>query len=162
MKKKVIILFGEMGAGKNYHGERLAYSEGLTFLDGDNCVSGRMLAKVVKFKPIPRDILLDYIDNHLTPQIIEHAYKSRNGIVVAQALYLDNDRHVIMQTLEAHGFDVEFYWVKTPRIRNIKQLYSRKNGTRWVLYYLQNTAFFQKPTHPHKLIVDNVITGTIH
>lgn len=162
MKKKVMILFGEMGAGKNYHGERLAKAEGLTFFDGDTCLSGRMVERVRKFKSIPRNILLDYIDNFLTPEIIERTHTSENGVVVAQALYLDNDRQAVALTLENQGFEVEFYWVKTPRRRNIKQLYSRSNGARWVMYYLQNTIFFQKPTHPHRIIVDNIITGPIH
>jgi gluconate kinase len=162
MKKKVVILFGEMGAGKNYYGERIAEKEGLPFYDGDSCIPARMLEYTSAFKPIPRLVLVDYIDNYLLPEIIERTNDSDDGIVVAQALYLDNDRQVILATLEEQAFDVEYYWVKTPRKQNIKQLYSRKNGMRWAMYYLMNTAFFEKPTHTYRIVAENIMTDTIH
>lgn len=146
--KDIIILFGEMGAGKNYHGERLAKEKGYTFYDGDNAVTPEMMELIKKFKPISRDIIQHFV-THLISVLIEEADKSTNGIVVSQALYFDEDRRYMEYVLRSAGFNVSFFWVKTPFIRNLKQIYSRPNGFRWALYWLLSKPWFQEPLHEY-------------
>lgn len=148
MMKKIKILFGEMGGGKNFWGENFSRSTGLPFFDGDTVVTSEMVERVSKFKPLTRDMIHNYI-RVLVNEIADRAEASSEGLIVAQALYNDSDRIFIREFLKALGFEVELYWVKASIWNNLKQIYSRKNGLRWVLYWLMNKPFFQKPTHTH-------------
>lgn len=145
--KEIIILFGEMGGGKNYHGERLSFIFNLPFFDGDDVVTPEMIERVSNFKGLTREMIINYV-NVLANTIADKANES-NGLVVAQALYFDEDRLFLKKFLECLGFTVRFFWVRTTFWRNLKQIYSRKNGLRWVIYWLMNKPFFQKPTHEY-------------
>lgn len=144
--KTVYILFGEMGGGKNYHGERLSQISGIEFLDGDTVIPPDMMTKVSNFDPISPEMIEDYIANHLAPAIL-----SKHNVIVAQALYMDKHRWFLKNFLETHGYQVAFGWVKPKFFNNLKQIYSRPKGFRWVLYWLMNKPFFQKPTHDHQI-----------
>lgn len=148
--KKIIILFGEMGAGKNYWGEKLAKEFGYSFFDGDTVVTPEMLERVSKFKSLTRDMITKYV-NHLANEIADRAAES-TGLIVAQALYSDQDRQFLKTFLQCLDYDVSFKWIRAPFWRNFKQIYSRPNGFRWVLYWLMNKPFFQKPTHNFDLV----------
>ncbi len=154
--KEIKILFGEMGAGKNYWGEFLTKrinedrNVNYVFLDGDTVATPEMLARVGKFKPLTREMIEDFI-NVLLMAIMDRA-KPADGLVVAQALYFDEDRDFLEMLLSSLGYKVEFYWVKPPFWRNLVQLFSRKNGIRWIIYWLMNKPFFQKPTHKHQIM----------
>jgi gluconate kinase len=149
-KTNIFILFGEMGSGKNFWGERFAKDKGYLFFDGDTVVSPEMKERVSKFKPLTRRMVIDYID-HLTMEIVAKA-RASTGLVVAQALYFDKDRRFLKYVLSTLGFNVIFYWVRPTFWNNLKQIYSRPNGLRWVLYWLINKPFFQKPTHEYNEI----------
>lgn len=149
--KSICILFGEMGAGKNYWGQKWANWTGLDFVDGDDFAPPEMIEKVINFRPLTRDIVSKYLDI-LAEEIPNKADASKNGIVVAQALYRDADRQDLKLYLESLGYNVEFYWIKTPLIQNMLQLLKRPNGMKWVGYWLLNKPFFQKPTHAYKAI----------
>lgn len=147
---EIIILFGEMGAGKNYHGERIAKALNCEFYDGDRSVPPDMAERVAQFKPLDRAMIERFI-SQLTDTIIEKADKAPK-LVVAQALYFDQDRWDIQKDLNTLGHRVRFKWIKPPFLQNLKQVSSRPNGKRWALYWLMNKFFFQKPTHPHELV----------
>lgn len=146
--KKVIIMFGEMGAGKNYHGTQLAKLTGYEFFDGDTVATPEMIARVAKFRPLTRDIVERYVEvlSNAIADKMEHC----ENLIVAQALYLDEDRKSLALFLTCLGYEVEFEWVRTTFWRNARQLLSRPNGWRWVLYWLINKPFFQKPTHEYE------------
>lgn len=148
--KNIIILFGEMGGGKNYWGERLAKEHGYVFFDGDTVATPEMVSRVSKFKPLNKDIIKDYV-NVLIGSITARA-QNATGLVVAQALYSNKDRDFIRWFLNALGFNVKFIWVKSPFVKNMKQIYSRPKGLRWVLYWLMNKPFFEIPKHDHEVI----------
>lgn len=148
--KEIIILFGEMGAGKNYWGERFAQDLDYTFFDGDDVVTPEMLAQVVKFKPLTREMIIKYV-NHLANEIANRAEQAP-GLVVAQALYFDEDRKFLELFLRSLGYNVRFKWIRPPFVRHLKQLYSRPNGWRWILYWLSFTFWFQKPTHEFDMV----------
>lgn len=150
MKPKITILFGEMGGGKNYWGKLIAKQDNATFFDGDTVATPVMKERVSKFKPLNREIIKDYI-NILFAEIEVRADDYGN-LVVAQALYNDEDRKFLAEMLTGMGYNVQFYWIKTPFWRNLRQIWSRPNGFRWVLYWLMNKPFFEKPTHKYRFI----------
>jgi gluconate kinase len=147
--KKILILFGEMGAGKNYWGEKLANNLGYDFFDGDTVVTVEMQNKVSQFKPIARGIIVDYLFA-LSGAIIDKAVSCKEGLVVSQALYNDQDRILLKEALEFNPDNkVVFYWVQPTFTSNLKHIFSREKGFRWVLYWLMNKPWFQKPTHDY-------------
>lgn len=148
MSKGIFILFGEMGVGKNYWGESLAKGYNYTFFDGDSVVPPEMIEKVVNFKPLTREMILNYVEV-LIKEIDKRAKNEPNGLVVSQALYFDSDRINVIESLRKMGYKVKPYWVKARFWDNLKQIFSRPKGFRWVLYWLLNKPYFQKPTHWH-------------
>lgn len=146
----IIILIGEMGAGKNYYGERLSRDLDIPFLDGDTVCTPAMVERVSKFKPLSPELIDDYIENHLSKAILERAEEGH--LIVGQALYRNNNRLRLMRILEEHGHPVRFVYIDTPFFQNLKQCLSRPKGIRWALYWLLNKPFFQKPTHSYEVI----------
>ena len=126
-----------MDSGKSYCSERYAIGHDLCFLEGDDYVTLAMLERVRKFKPIP----MDYV-RVLAAAIVTHA---RLCDFPGQALYLDEDRYWLATHLHLHGFTTRFHWVSCGWFRNVRRLLTRQHGFRWVLYWLINKPFFQKP-----------------
>jgi gluconate kinase len=147
--KYVYILFGEMGCGKTYCGSKYAERHGFKFFDGDTVVTAAMLNKVVNFKPIPLDVLEEYMD--VLFNAIADQMKDCDYLVVSQALYRNSDREELQKFLESLGYTVRMWWVRVPLWRNIQNLLTRENGWKWVLYWLINKPFFQKPKHEHQV-----------
>ena len=143
--KNVFILFGEMGSGKNFWGERLAKLNNYVFYDGDLAAPPEMIEKVINFQPLTREIIASFTQA-LTKKVLEQA-DQHPGLVVAQALYFDQDRIQLRHVLEKHGYHVRFYWVHTGFWRNLKQIFSRPRGWKWVIYWLLNKPYFEVPTH---------------
>lgn len=152
--KKITILFGEMGAGKSYLGRKLAMLRGVPFVEGDAYMTKEMSEAVKKFKPLSKDMLGTYVKISLADAIKRETDKSRRGIVVSQALYTNELRRSLRAILEVWGFDVELLHVRVPFFQNIKQLWSRENGFRWVMYFLASHFFFEKPNHTHVAVKD--------
>src|ERR1700722_9035692 len=115
--KNVIILFGEMGGGKNFWGERLAKDLGYTFFDGDTVVTQEILERVQKFKPLNRQMVERYI-SHLCDEIADRMERP-SGLVVAQALYFDEDRKALELFLRSLGYNVRFKWIRPTFWRNL-------------------------------------------
>lgn len=143
--KTVTILFGEMGCGKTYCGSRYAEKHGLKFFDGDTVVTARMMNKILHFKPITPAMLQEYME--ILAQAIADRMVDCDHLMVAQALYLDENRKFLQTFLQSLGFEVKFWWVKVSFWRNIKNLLTRERGWKWVFYWLFNKSFFQKPSH---------------
>jgi len=114
--KNVIILFGEMGGGKNFWGERMAQDLGYAFFDGDTVVTQEILERVQKFKALNREMVERYID-HLCEEIANRI-EAAPGLVVAQALYFDEDRKALGLFLRSLGYNVRFKWVRPTFWRN--------------------------------------------
>jgi shikimate kinase len=150
--KTVYILFGEMGCGKTYRGSRFAEGRGVRFFDGDSVITPKMLEKVSQFKAIPRQILEEYID--VLSESIAKELETCDELVVSQALYMDSDRKNLKVFLECLGYEVRMWWVRVPLWRNVQNLLTRQNGWRWILYWLLNKPFFQKPTHDHDILLN--------
>lgn len=141
-QKTVILLYGEMGAGKNYQGSRLADALGFSFLDGDDALPSELVERVRSFKPLTPKQLDAFIQGNLFEAITQSSHPT--GIVVAQALYLRSHRSALIERLRQHGFNVESRRIRVPFWQNVRQLWSRPNGAKWVAYWLLNKPFFQK------------------
>lgn len=138
--KTVLILYGEMGCGKTHRGKIYARGMGCDFLEGDDFIPWEMKARVAGFKPLSKEMLDNYVHNYLAPAIIN---QNSDDIVVAQALYLREHRAFLQAYLELHDYKVILERVPCPFWRNVKQLWARPNGFKWVLYWLMNKPFFQ-------------------
>jgi len=149
--KKIIIVFGEMGCGKTYWSKKYAKNNDFEFWDGDSVITPAMLDKVTNFQPIPQHILDEYMDTLFNGIANRAEDCKKETLLVAQALYRDEDRKELKAFLEAQGFEVIFWWLKNNWWRNIRNLLTRENGWKWVYYWLINKPFFQKPTHSHQI-----------
>jgi len=148
--KTVYILFGEMGCGKTYCGSRYAKEYGFKFFDGDSVIPPRMLERVSKFQSISRDMLDEYMD--VLSESIDEQMADCNDLIVSQALYMDEDRRDLKVFLECLGYKVRMWWVQVPFVQNMQNLWTRPSGWKWVLYWLFNKPFFQKPTHEYEVL----------
>lgn len=142
----VTIFYGEMGSGKSYTAAKYANDFGLDFYEGDDAVTPEMQRYVLN-RPIPKRVIEDFLYNHFVPAVAARAVEGGN-LVVAQALYRREHRDQVHKRLAAMGHLVEFRLVKVPVWRNLKQLFGRKLGTFWVLYWLLNHPFFQEGDGP--------------
>lgn len=147
----IYILFGEMGSGKNYVGEKLAKKLNCPFLDGDTLIQEEMMIKVLGFNVFKKDCIEGYVKDYLIPEILNLAIDN-DDVVVSQALYARSFRQSIVDAvnkdhlLQLLGKDkVKLIWVKTPLLLNLRQLLSRQRGIGWLLYFFITTLFFQRP-----------------
>lgn len=139
----IYILFGEMGIGKNYVGEKLAEYLGCEFFDGDDVVPKHMAEKVANFKPLSLSDLDDYIQNYLIGAIQMKAADGKD-LVVAQALYRREHREALLEAFRM--LEVLMVYLPAPSFRtHMRRLLKREDGWKWVLWSLFNKPFFQKP-----------------
>lgn len=120
----------------------------MTFVEGDALLHPDMRARVEKFLPPTREQLA-YLVDALQLQIAFIASAATNqGVVVSQALYRNEHRLPIIDYWKASGYDVECFWVRPGFWQNAKQLWNRRRGLRWTLYWLVSKPWFEKPDHP--------------
>lgn len=149
MAKEIYLFFGEMGGGKTYHAKKFAdENPDLLFIEGDNYVSTEMSARVQNFK-LPTKAQIDNLVKVIAWVPVTDLTKNFKGVIICQALYLDEHRTWLIRQWENMGYEVTAVWVKVPFWRNMKQLLTRSRGWRWVTYWLMNKPFFQKPSHDY-------------
>lgn len=146
------IFFGEMGGGKTFLGQRFAEQHGLEYLDGDRFMPPKMKEKVERFSSLNKKLVFELVWR-LSHETMEQASKTENGLVVSYAFYRAWHRHWFNNYLVSGDFVPHWYWVRPPLIRHAKQLLGRERGKRWLLYWLRNKPFFQKPSHWHTKIL---------
>jgi gluconate kinase len=143
--KDVIILVGEMGSGKTYWGKEMSRVMQADFFDGDDVIPPGMKDIVSKFRPLTKAMVDDYVASYLAPAILlERNKSSKEYLIVSQALYLKEHRDSLETYLEQNGIKVAYWYIWVPFWQNIRQLWSRPNGLRWILYWLMNKPYFQK------------------
>lgn len=147
MAKVIVVLFGEMGSGKSYMGKKIAQANGLDFIEGDDFIPFDMKERTDRFLPPTKQDLRGFVDTMKLSAKLK-AIDSKNGIVLSQALYVNEHREELMEYWKKFGYDVDMLWVKVGFWRNLKQLWSRPKGLRWIIYWLISKPFFQKPKHP--------------
>jgi gluconokinase len=148
----IYILFGEMGIGKNYVGEKLAARLGCKFFDGDLVVPAPMAEKVTNFKPLTPEDIDDFVYNHLISGI-EKELSRETDLVVAQALYLKTHRDAIRKHFGKEN--IKFVYLPVPSVfTHMSRLWSRENGSKWMLFGLFNKFFFEKPSKDVAVIIN--------
>jgi hypothetical protein len=147
-----------MGGGKSYHAQKSFVNgmEGPTpqFLEGDSVLPPKMMELISNFKPLTKEMVTSFVKDNLYTEIVKRldtGYEY-DSIVVSQALYSNQNRIDLIDMLSSANIEVIMVWVKPPFWRNLKQIWSRPNGLKWVLYWLMNKPFFEKPTHHHVVI----------
>ena len=144
----VYFLFGEMGCGKTHQGVRFADAIMGHFYDGDEALPLPLRKKMLRGQPLTRKEVETFVREHLSAAVLKQAAAhSRTPIVVAQALYCDADRVWLRRYLNQYGLDVIFSHVRVGWWQNMKQLWSRKNGSGWILSWLISKPFFEEPSH---------------
>lgn len=145
----VYLLFGQMGAGKTFLGKRHAERIGGTFYDGDDALPPNLKAKVAACRPLTRKEVKDFVQHSLLEEILSRAYglPSDGALVVSQALYCNADRLWLAEQLKARGLDVVFAHIQAPLIRNLKQLWGRSHGLKWIALHLLSRPWFEPPSH---------------
>ena len=152
--KEIVLLFGEMGGGKTYLGQKLAKAAGYKFVEGDMFVHLEMRQKVDNFRPIPTSDIRRLVDT-LKYEIPYVMAASESGIVLTQALYNDAHRKELIEYWVSCGYSVSPFLVRPNFFRHVRQLWGRQKGLRWVLYWLLSKPFFQMPTHHCALMFNN-------
>lgn len=154
---KIIIVYGEMGMGKNFVGDLIAQYLKLPFIDGDFILLSAMLEKVRRFKPLTAAEIDNYVKTIVVPFLVGNS--KLGGMVFAQALYRAEHRQYIEEALEEAGIEVVFVLVPTHSIfTHLSRLLSRPRGIMWAIFGLLNKPFFQKDgtTNYIELLNDSV------
>jgi gluconate kinase len=152
----IYLLFGEMGVGKNYVGERMARQLGAIFYDGDDAIPEWMWRKIRRFVP-PSLVDLDrYIAEHLIPMIHNLVVNnSAYDLVVAQALYRRRHRRMIIDFMEQQKCAIIPVWLVSPSfLVHAGRLLGRERGLRWLTYCLMCKPLFQAPDESALRIVN--------
>lgn len=153
MKKKIVLFVGEMGVGKTHRAKNYAASRDLRFIEGDWMMGEKMGAAVGKFGRVTREMREDLVER-MKLQVLRAADEHERGVVVAQALYKEEDRRALVDYWTKYGFLVVLIWVRAPFWQNLGQLWSRDRGLGWVYYWLASKLSFQKPTMA--IVCDNI------
>ncbi len=143
----ITILFGEMGAGKNYLGANLAAQLGMPFIDGDTWLAPHIIKRLNAGGFITSDEIDHYYWTGLLPNMRAAHRSYPKGFVFAQALYNDTYRRDLNKK-----FPINWVWVKPTWGRHFKNLWSRPRGWRWLLHGLLTKPFFDTPTVPHVIL----------
>lgn len=149
MSKSVVIVFGEMGAGKSYVGKRLADDLGFEFVEGDDLLPGYVKETVERFGAMT-DTAIDDICSNIYEHVAMRLRFPIKGVVVSQALYKEKHRKELVDAFKKCGYSVAVTWVRAGFWTNLKRLWSRPKGLRWVLYWLASKPFFEKPKMSHE------------
>ena len=143
--KMLIIIFGEMGMGKNFVGECLAREMSIHFLDGDTAIPAgtRLLHKAD-------------VDRFVTYQLIpaiESSLKLHNDLIVAQALYFEEHRKQIENYFK-YFTSVKFIHVRATEKLQRERLLTREEGKEfWLPYRDRSHRHFS--TQGEYEIIDN-------
>jgi len=144
----IYVLFGEMGIGKNYVGERLARHLGCRFFDGDLALPPDLKEKVARIRPLSKSEIDRFVTRHLIPfmhGIAVVVEGEGSDAVVAQALYMRKHRQQVVDALGGPE-NVKLIHLPSPSfLMHMGRLLGRRRGIRWMLLGLLSKPFFQKP-----------------
>ncbi len=141
----IYILFGEMGVGKNYIGEKIAAHMGCPFFDGDDAFPAHLKKKIDRCQSLTVEEVEGFVRENLIPEINDRSGFPPDNLVVAQALYRADHRAMI----DAYfGPEVMWVHVKPPGFfTHMRRLFSRVKGLRWMFLALMSKGAFQKPAY---------------
>lgn len=139
-QNKIYFLFGEVGAGKSYCGEKLAESLNCSYFDGDEIFNLPQLQylqeKIVK-KQNFNLVDLNQITIAMISEIKKRCYNPSGYLVVSQAMYRKLNRNYI----KSQFAELYFVEIKASSWQHFCQLWNR--GISWIWYGLKNHWYFQ-------------------
>ena len=144
------LLFGEMGVGKNYVGERLAKHLGCEFYDGDFSMPEDMKDRVKRFSFLPAKMIDRFVVYLM--QDIYYLLRDHEDVVVSQALYKEEHRQTIWNQFPSARL---IHVVPPSTYVHLSRILARPRGYRWALYCLMSKPFFQKPRCEADVIVND-------
>ena len=143
----LLYLFGLPAAGKNYVGRVLAEAFGYTFYDGDLDLTPEMRDAVREERPFTdtmRDRYYAVLVERIADLRAEHP-----ALAFCQATFKERHRRLIAAAFP----DVVFVLVAADEATRLARLAGGNNPVT-VAYARQIAAFFEPPTHPHHVIVN--------
>ncbi|MGI6084241.1 MAG: shikimate kinase [Acetivibrionales bacterium] len=138
MGKRLIVLFGKTGAGKNYVSEIFAKELGFYFYDADRDLTAEMKEAVAEGRVFTVEMRDRYLE-----KIIERTkelFASHTQIVLAQGLFKNKQRR---ELLKAFPF-AEFVWVDAAD-GLIEQRIVERNSSVTLEYALKINQMFEEP-----------------
>lgn len=143
----LIYLFGLPAAGKNYVGEVLAEAFGFTFYDGDLDLTPEMRAAVREERPFT-DAMRDRFYAALVARMAD-LRRQHPALAFCQATFKERHRRLIADAFP----DVVFVLVVADEATRLARLADGNNPVT-VEYARRIAAFFERPAHPHYVIVN--------
>lgn len=151
----VHIVFGEMGSGKSFQGQRLATQLGVPYFEGDEFLSEELKARVSRANPLTVGDVNKFVKEGLIPGILHLTHANRD-FVISQALYARVHREQVARALESVGLAAHFHWVRpVSLLLQIRALSKRNPGFKWVLVMLISKPWFQKPEGQVNIIAND-------
>lgn len=130
----LIIVFGEMGMGKNFVGECLAEVLGIHFLDGDTAISDKTSLK-------HKADVDQFVQFQLIP-MIDRELKLHKNLIVSQALYFEEHRNLIENQFK-YLTTVKFINVSATNALQEQRLLTRDQGQEfWLPYSVRSHRHF--------------------
>lgn len=136
----LIIIFGEMGMGKNFVGELIAQKLGYTFYDGDKAIR-----KGVDKLNSPEGVH-SFVKNGLIPAV-KAQLETYPNLVVSQALYFQKDREAISEEISK---DTRFVRVNCAPKNQTQRLLQRNSSENWLQYAAISKPYFEEPPVDNK------------
>ena len=146
MARPNLFLFGQIGVGKSYLGQRLAEDFGLTFYEGDHDITPAMRTAIAASTPFTPAMRLEFADL-LADRIATLAAATPN-FCIAQALFKNNERHHV----RARFPDLTFVWVRADPHVIAERLRRRTDHVADLAYAEFANPHFEPPDFPHRVI----------
>ena len=141
-----LLLFGQIGAGKSYLGQRLARDFGLTFYEGDHDITPAMRTAIATRAPFTPAMRLEFAD--LIAHRIATLAAGPPSFCIAQALFKNIERHHI----RSHFPNLTFVWVRASSEVIADRLRHRPGHVADLAYAEFANPYFEPPDFPHCVI----------
>ena len=141
-----LFLFGQIGVGKSYLGQRLAGDYGFTFCEGDHDITPAMRTAIAARTPFTPAMRREFAD--LLAHRIATLATGTPGFCIAQAFFKNSERHHV----RAEFPDLTFVWVRADPHVIAERLRQRTKHVADLAYAEFANPHFAPPDFPHRVI----------
>lgn len=145
--KKIIFIFGQIGAGKNKVGADIASHRNYEYFDSNNFLNIFYFLGILILKPVVKKFVTD----RLIPGI-EKLQETNNNLVIGCTLYTEDHRRMLYNNFNKTS-EVKFVYVNTPKEQHEEQLYNSYwasliwTGWFWLAMAKFHRSSFEIPNH---------------
>lgn len=150
----IYILFGKAGVGKTYVGRLLSQRFGFKSFDGDDVLTKKMKDAIYAGHIFTKKMLAEYISN--LSRIIERFYHDSRPVVLAQALYRNENRLALLKLFPL----LRFVMISASDSVCYDRIKRREDGVS-IDYARKIRPFFEEPVHP-VIEMKNEVDGDSH